>query len=682
MKKTMKKILCLALVLMMTLPFTAFPVNAASAYKTYDEVDDGELLYAVNFNGTSNFYSPSDGNSSSWNKTDRVISNDGRSVTVKYTDKCTTGSAASLNRARFCGSISKYKVNGKAYTIEFTIDSTVPVGVHFDGLTGFIINPAQNKTYIGRSDNMTLLAGGETYDGTGDREQTYAIELKGGDTLKTNYAGSYDVYAPEVYKLYVKQANGTWKLIREVGEDKSNYFDWTEGDEFFYLSINRYCRFDNWNQEAGDSDVTSTVSDMNIYKGIGHLDYYTPDTPDTPDVPASEAVDFTNVNLQAKRKVDGKIIDFGGDYSGDKAIDKKLHDSAPYYASAGDGNNVLTQSAYFDTDGKIAFKDTEDGKYYGIIVAELSKVTALDKFTVWSPNGSQGSYIDNIQYDIYYSIDGISFVHSGIEIDNAKTAHQPVPYNEFPGEVLQADIGVDGCVNRNEMNMQGITAKYIAIAVKQGVPYGSAYNQIVLWEITATGTSPDMYLESGASVRMDDPTGLRFTGMVSKSYVEGLKEEYQTDDVTLGMLITPTSYLNDVDFTKEALSGTNYDPAYLEIDAADETVKEDGDYYKIKCVIANIQNYDREFSAILYVKVDGEILAYSEYNEVFNSRSVAKVAEAAYYDLKDANDGVYTNEVTVEIAGVPTTKYSRYDTDQREVRYGFFGQGEQENLVP
>ncbi|MBQ8817709.1 MAG: hypothetical protein IJZ83_03965 [Clostridia bacterium] len=187
---------------------------------------------------------------------------------------------------------------------------------------------------------------------------------------------------------------------------------------------------------------------------------------------------------------------------------------------------------------------------------------------------------------------------------------------------------------------------------------------------------PKFGLADGASVRMSTPTGLRFTGAIDKAYLAELKEEYDTENVTVGMLITPTDYLMGIDFTKQALGNTAHDPAYLEIDA--DAMVDKGNYYKINCVIANVleDNYDRAFSARLYIKIDGEIVAYSEYNEKDNSRSIAEVAEAAYKDLKDSSDDTYKYEVTLE-GGIK--KYSPYEN--REVLEVFLGKGNRNNIL-
>lgn len=379
------------------------------------------------------------------------------------------------------------------------------------------------------------------------------------------------------------------------------------------------------------------------------------------------AVSFNDVSIFAQNG-SGKTVYWGSGYDGDKALDKVLHEDN--YSSARDKNNEITKRVYFDENGKIAYKD--DADFYGVMVAELSTLTKLDTFTIWSPNGLTGKWIDNVAYDIYYSVDGVAFAPvEGASFDDSRTVLKGVSVDEFPGDATVCNDA--GVIYRNDVDMKGVTAKYVAIAVRQPIPHDDGRSHIVLYEITAQGTAAAAGLEVGAAVRMDAPTGLRFTGTVNKNYVDGLKTQYGEDNVKLGMLITPTDYLtnNGLAFTKEALDACTAisGAKYLEIDA--ETVLTEGNNYKINCAIVEIleANYDRSFSAVLYIKVNGEIVEYSAFNELFNSRSVAEVAEAAYHDVKSEADTTYTNEVVVD--GV--TMYSPYTEDQRNTLYGFFG---------
>lgn len=177
---------------------------------------------------------------------------------------------------------------------------------------------------------------------------------------------------------------------------------------------------------------------------------------------------------------------------------------------------------------------------------------------------------------------------------------------------------------------------------------------------------------AGAAVRLDVPTGLRFTGNIGKDYLDGLKTEYGAGNVKIGMLITPTDYLTDnsLAFTKEALDGCGALPEgkkYRKIEAATILETEDGAAYKINCVLSNVleANYGRAFSAITYVEINGNTYYYSNYFEEDNSRSIFRVADAALLDLSDTEDGEYRYQVAY------TSEYSPYTAEQRATLEGF-----------
>ena len=157
-------------------------------------------------------------------------------------------------------------------------------------------------------------------------------------------------------------------------------------------------------------------------------------------------------------------------------------------------------------------------------------------------------------------------------------------------------------------------------------------------------------LLDGAAVRLDTPTGLRFTAVMGKAYLDSFKEEGKT--VTHGIIIAPTDYIVDGEFTVDALGSVD---KYLEIEAEKYVNDPEADgYYKYTGVIVKINtwNYERAFSAIAYVKVvDDETQEvtyyYSDYDEAVNSRSVAAIAEDAYNDP----DGGYSDDEKDILAG-------------------------------
>ena len=163
----------------------------------------------------------------------------------------------------------------------------------------------------------------------------------------------------------------------------------------------------------------------------------------------------------------------------------------------------------------------------------------------------------------------------------------------------------------------------------------------------------------------------KFEKILKQTYYDALVAEHGAENVKIGMLITPRDYLvdNGLAFTKAALDDCNaiQGAKYLEIDAV--TVLDEGTHYKVNCAMLNVleANYNRIFSARLYIKVNGEIFEYSAYDAENNSRSIAEVSEAAYNDVKTTADEVYKYATTTE-AGA--TVYSPYEN--RDVLKDFF----------
>lgn len=171
----------------------------------------------------------------------------------------------------------------------------------------------------------------------------------------------------------------------------------------------------------------------------------------------------------------------------------------------------------------------------------------------------------------------------------------------------------------------------------------------------------------GASVRMAEPSGLRFTAVISAAYLNSLVNG--ATEFTYGIIIAPTDYVKTAGaFSIEALTAAGL--TYKEIEAKKilTNPEEDG-CYMFTGTLAPVQdfNHDRAFSAIAYVKV-GDTYYYSSYNEVFNSRSIANVAKNACEDTNPEQNEVYKYAVTEG----ETTVYSPYTDDQRKLLAGFF----------
>ena len=177
----------------------------------------------------------------------------------------------------------------------------------------------------------------------------------------------------------------------------------------------------------------------------------------------------------------------------------------------------------------------------------------------------------------------------------------------------------------------------------------------------------------GASVRIDKPTGIRFTSEFRRSFIDSLRATYGEKNVNLGMIITPTDYLtnNGVEFEMAALDACTAitGAKYVKINAT-AIHSDDPEFYTVNCALVNVKegNYNREFSARAFIEVNGEIYMYADYDEEYNSRSIACVAEAAYGDVEAEADEDY--KYPVVIGG--NTFYSPYSDAGRNIIAGFF----------
>ena len=175
---------------------------------------------------------------------------------------------------------------------------------------------------------------------------------------------------------------------------------------------------------------------------------------------------------------------------------------------------------------------------------------------------------------------------------------------------------------------------------------------------------------NGAAVRMANPTGLRFTAVIGADYLNALVGD--ATDYSYGIIIAPTDYVAEANgvFTVEALKALSYEVSYKEIKA--EKLQNDptaDGCYVFTGTLVNVQeaNYNRDFSAIAYVKV-GDTYYYSSYNEADNSRNIAEVAESACNDTATEQNEVYQYAVT----DGETVVYSPYTEEQRKVLADFF----------
>lgn len=180
---------------------------------------------------------------------------------------------------------------------------------------------------------------------------------------------------------------------------------------------------------------------------------------------------------------------------------------------------------------------------------------------------------------------------------------------------------------------------------------------------SASGCVTDITLKTltGASVRLNDPTGLRFDTEIKKSTLDTL---LKADNVTvkIGTLIAPTKYVKAVGtFTADALDtykneqGFAFDP-YINVPFDTNVYKfleETDTAYTFSGAVANLfeSNYNLAYSAVGYLTItvgDLSVTFYSDYIEQDHSRTIASVARAAYNDRADVQSEDYPYYVDKE----------------------------------
>lgn len=188
-----------------------------------------------------------------------------------------------------------------------------------------------------------------------------------------------------------------------------------------------------------------------------------------------------------------------------------------------------------------------------------------------------------------------------------------------------------------------------------------AGNKGKTWSESGCVTDITLKTLPGASVRLNDPTGLRFDTEIKKSTLDTL---LKADNVTvkIGTLIAPTKYVKAAGtFTADALDtykneqGFAFDP-YINV-PFDTTVykflEETDTAYTFSGAVANLfeSNYNLAYSAVGYLTItvgDLSVTFYSDYIEQDHSRTIASVARDAYNDRADVQSEDYPYYVDKE----------------------------------
>lgn len=191
-------------------------------------------------------------------------------------------------------------------------------------------------------------------------------------------------------------------------------------------------------------------------------------------------------------------------------------------------------------------------------------------------------------------------------------------------------------------------------------------------ETELTGATPvyvKLKMGKGASVRISEPTGLRFSMTIETSYLENLKTLGVS--YTLGTLIAKAEDITVDEVVDYTLLTVDSEVKKLNIVSTVQKEKDGTTYVNGALVGISLSHYDWDFAGRGYMSVsyaDGsEGVFYAIENE--NARSVKFVAVEAYNDFSDTLDEEYPYATEYG--------YSRYTTEERKTIGLFINDGEE-----
>jgi len=172
-------------------------------------------------------------------------------------------------------------------------------------------------------------------------------------------------------------------------------------------------------------------------------------------------------------------------------------------------------------------------------------------------------------------------------------------------------------------------------------------------------TVPQKFEMVGASIRLDEPTGIRFVARIDG---QRYQEVVSDSDKVFGAIIVPKDILGDVVISSTnnhvtALSGktyldsiNNYENGLFGKEEKDAQKNATG-YYTINYSISKVKygNLNREFFGLMYIRsgVEGSYTyEYATFEEGVNSKTVAEVAKTAWQNLD------FDTEVEEELAQI------------------------------
>ena len=694
-------------------------VPSDDIFYNYDDAKYGDLIYVPDFNGDAVLRDPDDGwNGMDTGKF--AISEDGNAVTLKAWKSEKGGAVwgADLKGYNILGnsytSVFTVTAGDEDESIGFLIDDWAGFVVTPGSNSYKFISTKDVENNKGSDGRIETVIAEGTYGGkNGAYTQTYAVEIKTSGTKEEPKIDAYNLYV-------AKNGEWVLVCALTDAQRDNNYFDWFYYNKNEDGSVGDYeedftLRFYHNRMHDTNQNSNIKISNFELYKGLAattgmaHVE--------TKTLTYNNAGDgdlLFDVNFNDKGSVFAKDAKTGK-YTLDvyDGLDEYVSDDGSYVTfgsckpipsvNGGVWGATVNTSKYPMPGGAYTLIFTvsaEDENQsigifprwrYGVFLTpgqnKYSIGHAHDPATCSCKGTIEVGEATVVAADKYEGSGALTQTYA-LEIASGKseqvngeyTKHDCTKYNLY---VLQDDVWVLVMsldeAEREKIAWDTVDPELMIHLARYSSGEGNNEGKITVSDMKVykgnnilTLELPDISLKKGASVRIDtdgdneNTNGIRFTGFIKKETYNAFKynEDNSENTVKLGVIIVPTDYLlnNGIPFTKEALDACDSitGAKYLMIDG---TPREYGEYWKINCAMVNLRdgenggNLGRDFSARLYVEVNGVIVAYSEYNINNNSRSLASVAESAYNDVQSATDAFYPHETTLVGGGISYSPY-------------------------
>ncbi len=298
------------------------------------------------------------------------------------------------------------------------------------------------------------------------------------------------------------------------------------------------------------------------------------------------------------------------------------------------------------------------GNYYDEMTHTVQIKFADGKMTVWL-DGKETSLTTAIPADEAYLM--LSATNTASYVDNLSIKYKEVETPKY--DLTIQDLAGETVTTIEDISGEFTIPEYLTAQGKVFLGYlvGNQLFQagdvvVINQALTITAIEATFAMVDGASIRIDAPTGMRFTTTLTWDAYEAI-----SSFASFGTLIAKAE---DVAADYADLT-TAFDGTYLNIEQT--KYQEKNGNFQFNGVLVNIKDnhHNWNFASRAYMTVtytDGDEVTFYTNGE---TRSVDYIAKKAFLDREDTQQGDYIHYIEEE------KNYSKYTDDQLDTLYKF-----------